>query len=310
MSTKTMKTRTAARRILAALSATVALSAVTQTAQAQEILLTGPLAGAPAVRQMRLYREGRFEIAPAVSFTLLDEYQRTIVLGARLNYNFTDWLAIGAWGGVGSVVRLTTHLTDEIDKVNQKRAANWNQDPAAREPIEALNSQLTSVNLSHNGIAFKEQLAGIDWLVAPQVTLVPFRGKIALFQGIHIDTDLYFFGGPAFIGLTERADCGQGTDGPVDCSSDQAFGTASRVAIAPTFGLGLTFYINDWSALGFEYRALPFSWNAAGWDVSGGHKDNRFPDNKITNADRQFAFNQLLTISFNFYLPTQNRVSE
>ena len=31
---------------------------------AQEIQLTGPLAGAPAVRKLRLYREGRFEVAP------------------------------------------------------------------------------------------------------------------------------------------------------------------------------------------------------------------------------------------------------
>lgn len=310
MSTKTMKTRTAARRILAALSATVALSAVTQKAQAQEILLTGPLAGAPAVREMRLYREGRFEIAPAVSFTLLDEYQRTIVLGGRLNYNFTDWLAIGAWGGVGSVIRLTTHLTDEIQKVNAARQDNWAQ-PNHGQPIEALNTQLTAVNLPNfQGGQFKDQLAGIDWLVSPQATLVPFRGKIALFQGIHIDTDLYFFGGPAFIGLTERADCGQGTDGPADCTQPDAYATASRVSIVPTFGIGLTFYINEWSALGFEYRALPMSWNAAGWDVSGGHKDNRFPDNKITTADRQFVFNQLLTVSYNFYLPTQNRVSE
>src|SRR5262245_12930809 len=108
MSTKTKKTRTVARRMLAALATVAAISAVSEQADAQEILLTGPLAGAPAVRKLRLYREGRFEIAPAVSFTLLDEYQRTIVLGARLNYNFTDWLAIGGWGGVGSVIRLTT----------------------------------------------------------------------------------------------------------------------------------------------------------------------------------------------------------
>ena len=44
------------------------------TASAQEIQLTGPLAGAPAVRQLRLHRAGRFEVSPTVSFTLLDEY--------------------------------------------------------------------------------------------------------------------------------------------------------------------------------------------------------------------------------------------
>src|SRR5580698_5419949 len=70
-------------------------------AAAQEILITGPLAGAPAVRKERLYRSGRFEIAPTVSFTLLDEYKRTILVGGRLQYNFTEWLGFGVWGAYG-----------------------------------------------------------------------------------------------------------------------------------------------------------------------------------------------------------------
>ena len=71
-------------------------------AHAQEIQLTGPLAGAPPVITLRLYREGRFEIAPQFAFTLLDEYQHSYFVGGRINYNITDWLAFGVWGGCGS----------------------------------------------------------------------------------------------------------------------------------------------------------------------------------------------------------------
>src|SRR5690349_24750293 len=124
MSTKTKKTRTAARHTLAALCATVAITAVSERASAQEILLTGPLAGAPAVRKLRLYREGRFEFAPSVTFTLLDEYQRTILLGARLQYNFTDWLGIGAWGAYGGLLQLQTALTEHIQEQNVDRRDN------------------------------------------------------------------------------------------------------------------------------------------------------------------------------------------
>ena len=60
-SVRRTKTTATQRRLLAGLTAGFALLAFTETAQAQEILLTGPLAGAPAVRQLRLYREGRFE---------------------------------------------------------------------------------------------------------------------------------------------------------------------------------------------------------------------------------------------------------
>ncbi|MBW2459783.1 MAG: hypothetical protein JRI68_35155, partial [Deltaproteobacteria bacterium] len=56
------------QRLLKALVAAVVVAGTLVVelpeARAQEIQLTGPLAGAPAVRRLRLYREGRFEIAP------------------------------------------------------------------------------------------------------------------------------------------------------------------------------------------------------------------------------------------------------
>jgi hypothetical protein len=290
------------KRLLTALTAGLALLGITERSQAQELYLTGPLAGAPAVRKLRLYRQTRFEIAPAVSFTLLDEYQRTILFGARLQFNFTDWLAIGGWGALGSAVRLPTALTDNIQKVNKTRrglAAGCAGTPNAAECKGTLLTQrLTEVNLGPN---LKDQLGGIDWVAAPQITLTPFRGKLALFQSIYLDTDLYISAGPAFVGLTERKNC--------DPCKDQ-FQTAKRTTIAPTFAVGLSFYVNKWSALGFEYRGLPFAWNIGGFDTAGGGKDKNFPDNKIDDADQRFRFNQMMTISYNFYLPTQYKVSE
>lgn len=289
------------KRLLSALAASFALFAFAERAEAQEILLTGPLAGAPAVRKLRLHRQARFEFAPAVSFTLLDEYQRTILLGARLNYNLTDWLAIGVYGAYGGLIRIPTALTDHIQEVNTARRAeaggDYNMTPTGR---------LTHVNL---GQQFKDQIGQIDWLLAPQITAVPFRGKIALFQSIYLDTDLYFFAGPAFVGLNERKNCDSTKPGQ-DCGTPDSFKRASRVAIAPTFGLGLSFYVNKWSALGFEWRGLPFAWNTGGFDTAGTGKDKKFPDNSIGPDDQRFKFNQMLTVSYNIYLPTQYRVSE
>lgn len=291
MTTTKHKTK---KRLVSVLATALALFALTERAEAQQILLTGPLAGAPAVRKLRLHRRGRFEVAPAVSFTLLDEYQRTILLGARLNYNFTDWLSFGAWGALGSALRIQTSLTEEIQVVNAGRRG-----PAgAMDPNTPRDLSLTAVNL---GPDFKKQLGGIDWIVAPQLTAVPFRGKLALFQSIYMDTDVYVSAGPAFVGLNERKNCDQ-------CVGQ--FAMATRMAIAPSFALGLNFYINKWSALGFEYRGIPFAWNTGGFDTAGGGKDKKFPDNKITNDDRRFSFNHMLTVSYNVYLPFQYRVSE
>jgi hypothetical protein len=292
-------------RLLAALLGASAVLGFSAPAEAQEILLTGPLAGAPAVRKLRLHRQGRFEISPTVTFTLLDEYQRTILLGAKIGYNFTDWLQLGAWGAYGGLIQITTGLADQIQEQNAIRVANAlppGGDPTY-QTADAIERRLTTVNL---GPEFEEQLGGMDWVVAPQLTAIPFRGKLAIFQSIYLDTDLYIFAGPAFVGLTERADCES------KCASDNVtpFPMTSRTAIAPTFGLGFSFYINEWAALGFEWRGLPFSWNTGGFDTAGGGKDEAFPDNRITDADQRFHFNQMLSVSFNINLPAKVRVSE
>jgi hypothetical protein len=288
------------RRLKAlALSAVVGLGALASAneAKAQEIQLTGPLAGAPAVRKLRMYREGRFEIAPTVSFTLLDEYRRTILVGGRLQYNIKDWLAIGAWGGFGAV-SITTDLTDQID-------------------AQAVRNQRTAVNINHGGAngagfdsrPFADQTAKIQWVVAaPQIQFTPFRGKLAIFQKIFLDTDLYVHGGLGIIGLQERGDCTPG--GKPTCADPASFTLASRTAFAPTFGLGINFYTGDFISIGVEYRALPFSWNRAGFDSRGAGNNGNFPDQSVNSSDRTFKFNQMITIAVGFSLPTKPKISD
>jgi outer membrane beta-barrel protein len=286
------------RRFVRAVLASVAVATVLVTAgaaKAQEIQLTGPLKGAPAARQLRLYREGRFEIAPAVSFTLLDEYRRTILVGARLNYNIRDWVALGVWGAAG-VVSTTTDLTDRID-----------------QPTGAPRDTLTAINVNHSNQVggfrpFANQTAKISYVIAPQLTFIPFRGKLAIFNKIFVDADFYVAGGVGFVGVDERQDCG-GTTG-LKCSDPASFALTSRTKIAPTFGVGLTFYPGNWFSLGVEYRALPFSWNRSGFDSRGGGNNGNFPDLQVNGQDETFRFNQLVTVSLGFSLPAKPRLSE
>lgn len=313
----------------------VASLLATKQAPAQEILLTGPLKGAKSAHDLRLYRKGRVEFAPTATFTLLDEYMRQIFVGARLNYNITDFLAIGAWGGFSpEPLKLEAGLVDKIQTVsNARKADSEARRNGASPPCLApgpcqpnLQNRLTSLNL---GSQFADQLGSVDWVVAPQVTFVPFRGKIALFQSIYIDSDLYFFAGPAIAGVTERADCNGTTSTLVGgCSSErpslvndadgqdipipnfETFPTSKRVAIAPTFGVGFTFYVNRWNALGFEWRAVPFARNTGGFDNHGGQADDEFPDQRVNSDDRDLKLNQMLTVSWNFYVPFDFQVSE
>ena len=88
------------------------------------------------------------------------------------------------------------------------------------------------------------------------------------------------------------------------------------MAIAPTFGVGLSMYFTDYLALTLEYRAFPFKWNTSGTDEGGQNKDRQpdnsgeFPDGQINEADRIFHFNQMFKLGLAFYLPFQGQVTE
>jgi len=297
--------------VLAALAGCAALITLSAEASAQEIQLTGPLAGAPAVRKLRLHRKGRFEIAPGVSFTLLDQYQRTIMPGLKMTYHPTDWLGVGLWGGYG--FQYTANIADEL----QEKAIEGRN---CTERASTKACRLTAVNLTRNNLA-QDQLGKIQWVLAPQVTVVPFRGKLSLFSALFFDTDVNIFAGPAIVGLQERAPCGKDTDGkdiPLGsdggggpCANQASFTLQGRVAIAPTFGLGLNFYPHTLPlSFGFEWRALPFSWNTAGFDNYGGGANQEFPDNSVNSADREFHFNSMLTVNVGIQFPTSIKTTD
>jgi hypothetical protein len=133
-----------------------------------------------------------------------------------------------------------------------------------------------------------------------------------LFSALFVDTDVNIFAGPAFIGLQERKPCGLDEDNapvvdankkPIPCASPTSFSLQSRVAVAPTFGLGINFYPASFFGVGFEFRAMPFAWNTSGFDNHGGGNNDQFPDNSVNSADREFFFNSMLSVRLAFQFP-------
>jgi len=271
------------------------LAATEQPARAQEIVLTGPLKGAPPVKKLRLYRQGRFEIAPMVAFTLLDEYEHSYFFGGRATYYFTDWIGIGIWGGYA--VNTNTDLTSQIDNIAPRDTLTAsNVAPCAPQGA----TTAASCTQGSGNPSFSDQTAKLTWAVFAQVTAVPFRGKLALFQALFVDTEAYLFAGAGAVGVDERANCGDAGE-PV-CTDKTSFQLSSQAKFAPTFGLGLTFFLNDTVNLGVEYRALPFSWNRGGFDSRGLGPGDNFPDGKVNGDDETFKFNQVIGISVGFML--------
>jgi outer membrane beta-barrel protein len=292
---------------LAAVVAGVTLSA--PRVEAQDVEITGPLAGAPAVRRMRIYRDGRFQMQPTFGVTLNDEFNRMFAAGLQLQYHFTDWLGVGAFFDYG-VYNLPTSLTDQIGD----------------RGLTVPNNRLSFPDASK----FKDQIGQLKFVAGAQVTFIPLRGKLGLFQALFVDSDFYIFGGAAAVQVQERADligteaknCANGLSGgvPVDATQFSALcsqtASATRIAIAPTFGVGLSAYLTNYMALTLEYRAFPFRWNTSGTDEAGlapgGKSDanGEFPDGELDADDRLFHFNQMFKLGLAFYLPFQGEITK
>jgi len=271
---------------------------LTRIASAQEVEVEGPLAGAPAVIGLRIYRQMRFQVQLHGTLTLQDEFSRTILPGGQLMFHPTDWLGIGIWGGFG-LGHIDSSLTDEVVEKGQTNSVNVLSLPNAKR--------------------FADQIGTLEWIAAPQVSFIPLRGKLGIFEKLFVDTDFYVFGGVAIAGVKERADvpfaeadgCRNRGDlaAQIDCFTPSQGKRASRVAIAPTFGAGLSLYIAEYLAMTLEWRGIPFSWNTSGTDEAGNALGD-YPDNQI-NADDQLAhFNHMFTLGFAFYLPTAPRISD
>ncbi len=302
MDAKVMSTMKRFAITVTTVAAVMALAGTGPTAHAQDVAVQGPLAGAPAVIGLRIYREMRLQIQIQSTMTLQDEFSRTFLFGGQVMFHPTDWLGFGVWGGFAAV-NMDTNLTEQVMSKGQPTSLNV-------------------LSLPKPG-AFAQQIGHIKWIAAPQISFIPLRGKLGLFEKLFIDADFYAFGGVGFIGLEERADVeraaalqvcgvtntsGANLSGAINCLAPTQSARASRTAIAPTFGVGLSLYMTNYLAMTIEWRALPFAWNTSGTDESGNARGN-FPDFKIDSQDRLMHFNHMISLGLAFYLPTEPKLS-
>jgi outer membrane beta-barrel protein len=285
--------------ILATILAVAGTVLATSPALAQEIQITGPLAGQPAVRRMRQYRVNRFQLVPTVGYTLQDEFARHLMVGLEANFHFTDFLGIGVWGAAanfGGAFNLDTDLTGQVQINGQTTVRN----------------RLSMPNPSN----FDDQVARMQGLVSAHLLFAPLRGKLALFQGVFVDADFYLLAGIAMAFVQERADVtNQGVcAGATTSEACRATQTArkDRIAPAPMFGVGLNLYFNEFLGLALQWRAFPFNMNPAGTDEAGGMGASSvsIPDGLINDADQRFYFHHMINIGLVINLPPEIQVSE
>ena len=164
--------------------AVVAVCTTAKTATAQEILLEGPLAGAPAVRKLVQYREMRFSVGPQFGYTLLNEYMHNFMLGAKLEFNIFEWLSVGVVGYyvVNAPTKLTQHISESED--------------IAGDATTSADSNFPSYSGADN---FEEQVSHMKGMYLAQIGIIPLRGKLAVFEKMFVAIDGYIFLGGGIV---------------------------------------------------------------------------------------------------------------
>lgn len=272
------------------------LAARTSSAHAQEVHVSGPLAGAPAVRHMRQWRNLRLHVEPFIAFTVGDEFARSLIVGGELRFHFVDWFGIGGWGGY-SVGKLDMNLTREIRDKGVTRDPN-RLDLPSREN-------------------FPDQVGRLNWWTGIEAHFIPFRGKLAMFQKVFFDADIDVFVGAAFVGVEERADTQIRRDSittPQYCTPigaadprdpgclDSQLARSKRTVIAPSFGVAFNALFHEFLGISLRWRGIPFKYNTGGTDNNN--------DGQIDGGDRLRQFNNMFTVGLIFVLPPKPKLTD
>jgi len=289
---------------------------------AQEVLLEGPLAGAPAVRKLVLYRKMRFSVGPQFAYTLNNEYVHNFLVGLRMEFNFTDWFGLGLLGyyGISTPTKLTSHISESED--------------IGGNPTTPTDSNWPSYTGAGN---FEDQVAHLKGMYLAHLNFVPFRGKMSLFEKFFVAIDGSIFVGGGIVHFEERKFCTtNNSDGLDSCGNINNPTAVRETQIAGTFTWGVNFmsYVNNFVAINIEFRMTPFKWNGGGTDESGqaagewrltGTGDDAtgndrwvysssgegdYPDGNIDKNDRQWNLNMSIGLGVIFYLPTTPKISD
>ncbi|MGB5368510.1 MAG: hypothetical protein WBN14_19770 [Polyangiales bacterium] len=266
------------------------------TASAQDVQVSGPLAGATSVKKLRLWRAMKLHVEPFFAFTIGDEYARSLIVGGEVRFHFTDWLGIGGWGGY-SVGQLDMDLTDRIQSTGATADPNRLDLPSRQR--------------------YPDQIGRVNWWSGVEVHFMPFRGKLAMFQKVLFDADLDFFVGAAFVGVEERADTQIQRDSittpqyctPLGASAPQDPGClqsqlarSKRTVVAPSFGVSFNAFFRDFLGIALRWRGIPFKYNTGGTDNNN--------DGQIDSSDRIKQFNNMFTVGLIFVLPPKTKTTD
>jgi outer membrane beta-barrel protein len=293
-----------------------------------------PLEGKPVVvRKLELHKL-RFGITPFVGMSLSQAFVHKGYAGARLHFDFTDWIGVKgmfAYGVINKPAKLLKGLVGEDG--NGTNGTLPVGDPAGTvdnptaAPVRSQNDFNNPAPLLHD---FKSGLTRNNWLASFDVVFTPFSGKLGLFSGIFTEYDLYLFGGLGLSNFGKQYSSAKSTNtllGNLDTSDPKAASycrpagmpTAdinrecflhpvkadTGIKVGPSFGGGIHVFLADWASINVDVQDIMSLNNPAGLNST----TTDVPP-QVNKKDANWNHNVMMSLGVTFYLPPKAKRSE
>jgi outer membrane beta-barrel protein len=290
----------------------------------------GVLEGKPVVVDRLELRKMRAQITPMVGMSLSQPFVHKGMAGAKVRFDFTDWIGVRAsfmYGVIDVESKLLKALNDGGLPVGVNDAAN----PTGPGPLRP-NSELNNpAPLRHD---FQAGLTKVQFTGSLDLAFTPFSGKLGLFSAVFTEYDIYIFGGVGLVNWQRHFPDAQttsqqlGIPNSTDPSNRETYcrptggtGTNSDCLLNPvqadtgirvggSFGAGVHLFITDWLSLNPEIHDIVVGHNDAGLNAT---IDDVPPvvnnSSASSGGDRVVRHNVTFNLGLTFYLPPKAKRS-
>jgi outer membrane beta-barrel protein len=254
-----------------------------------------PLDEQPAVRRRLLYLPGRFEVAPSMGMTFLQDFKHAVLFGMKAEYHipwcfgakhFKECLSVGASVHASApALAWDTELTREIKSTLGTEFDRPEINPAPTK--KAMDDAVSHVML----------LA-----VAPYIAYTPWLGKMSLLGQVFFNFDFYVMAGLGMAYFQAGDIEKYSSELQLDVKEENG-----GMRFGPAFGFGARFYILKWLAIQFDFRDIYLSRklgqgrNSAGFDKNGSLND--MGQIVIDENDRVSEHVMYFTVGASFFFP-------
>lgn len=293
----------------------------------------GVLEGKPVVVDRLELRKYRVQIVPMIGISLSQPFVHKGLVGAKLRFDFTDWIGIRGsfmYGAVDVEGSLLKALND--GGLPTGTADPDGMDLSAEGPYRPQVEFDNPSALRHD---FRAGLTKLQWQASLDLAFTPFAGKLGLFSAVFTEYDIYIFGG---LGLVNWARHYPDNPSGNSTSTSQLLGIANStnpdggnycenaageansecllhpvspdtgVRVGGSFGAGLHLFITDWMSINPEVHDIVVAHNDAGLNAT----ITDVPP-VVTNggngSDRVARHNVSFNLGFAFYLPPKAKRS-